>query len=552
MIDGIPEEIGELLLNGTLSQRKYICGEEFAYFVFYYFFDFFAYDPAIFHWDFFEDGNRLIAGTIDETAWIAFRESAKTTIAKMFVVWCICYKHKKYIAWDSYDGSNAESALFDVTVILQTNSRILNDFGRLFRKRKRHKTKDELEDDAPEMKSTKNFVTTNGIKVRALTTQKSARGYLSGKSRPDMFIFDDIENEITKRSFLITEKIIEHVGVIRGGLGPTGSVLYLGNYITEEGVVAHVMDGLKDLAGKCVRNIPVIDKLTKEPAWPAKYTLTNVQALAYNLNRPREHWKISLEKKKADLNMEGKKVFETEMMNDPGQSGDYYFDRERIRQLLEKVRDPIKNVAGWKTWGKFDAKHRYAGGADTATGIGGDSSTDAIIDLSRTPNLLVGMFADNDIAIGSFGYSIKRHGEEFGECFYTVEKNGVGYATLAVLLEVGYTNLYVAEVKNKTSGKMQKEYGWNSTIGAKGDVLDQFKGAVEDGELEILDIDTLTEMYHMTKQHARMVNKTKGMTRHFDRVIAAALAWEGRKWATLSLGANKDLYKAPKRDAYEI
>lgn len=551
MIDGIPEEVADLLVNGTVAQRKFVCGEEFAYFFFYYFADFFMYDLAPFHWEMIEDGRQLATGEIDEVAWIAFRESIKTTLTKILVTWFICYKKKKYIAWDSYDGTNAESALFDVTIFLQTNPRILADFGRLYRKRKRHKTKEELDEDAPEQKSTKNFITTNGVKARALTTQKSARGYVQGKSRPDFFIFDDIENEITKRSFLITGKIIEHIGVIRSGLGPTGAVLYLGNYITEEGVVAYIMDGLKGLPGKVVRNIPVITK-DKKPAWPAKYTLTNAEALAYNINKPREEWKVSLEKKKADLNMDGKKVFETEMMNDPGSSGDYFFDRERIRQLKEKAREPLKNIAGWKTWAKFDAKHRYAGGADTASGTGGDASADAIIDFTRTPNLLVGTFADNQIPPTTFAYEIKRHGEDFGECYYVVEKNGIGYATIGPLVELGYTNLYIGKVKNKTSGKLQDEYGFLASAGSKYEIMSQLKGAVEDGELEILDEEVLDEMYHMTKQHARLVTVVPGMTRHFDRVIAVALAWEGRKWAALSNAANKDVFRAPKREDYQV
>lgn len=550
MIDGISQEIIDILIRGTVAQRKYVCGKEFAYFAFYYFFDFFTYDPAPFHWDFMEDCNKFVSGELDEIAWIAFRESAKTTIAKIYVTWLICYRHKKYIAWDSYDGTNAESALFDITIFLQTNPRILNDFGKLYRKRKHQKTKQEQETDEPTMRRIGNFITENKVRCEAFTTQKSARGRISGKHRPDQFIFDDIENNTTKRSFVLTGKIIEHVAEVRSGLGTTGSVLYLGNYITEEGVVAHIMDGMKGMVGKMVRNVPVI--IDRKPAWPAKYVLTNAEALIANIETPRELWKISLEKKKADLNMDGKRVFETEMMNDPGQSGDYFFDRDRIRELMQKARDPIKTVAGWKTWAKFDAKHRYGGGADTSSGTGGDANSDAIIDFTRTPNLLVGVFADNEIPPTTFAYNVKRHGEEFGECYYVVEKNGIGYATLAVLVELGYTNLYIAEVKNKTSGKLQKEYGWNASSGSKYEIMSQLKGAVEDGELEILDEDVLNEMYHMTKQHVRMLKVEQGMTRHFDRVTACALAWEARKNASLSTVANKDIFRAPRRDAYEV
>ena len=61
-----------------------------------------------------------------------------------------------------------------------------------------------------------------------------------------------------------------------------------------------------------------------------------------------------------------------EMMNDPEVSGEYYFDREKIRELIKKCKPPKKDVAGFKTWAEFNPQHLYAGGADTAEGIGED------------------------------------------------------------------------------------------------------------------------------------------------------------------------------------
>lgn len=548
MEKGLDAELWHNVRHGTTAERLYVCGHEggFPYFCFYYHFDYFVYESPDFHWDFFDDCDKLVKGELRDVLWIAFRESAKTTIAKMFVEWCICFRKKTYIAWDSYDGSNAESALFDIALTLQTNKRILKDFGQLYRKRKKFKSKEEQEEDEPTIKTIGNFITENKVKVERFTTQESARGRISGKNRPDLFVFDDIENTITKESLALTGRIIRHVDEVNSGLQNTGSVLYLGNYISEEGVIAHLRQRLEGKSGKIVRDIKIIERSV--PTWPSKYVMTNKEALQKNVQTPREEHVVSLEQKREDL---GEVVFQTEMMNNPGKSGDYYFDREKVREAMEKARDPIKNSAGFKTWATFDAKHRYGGGADTAEGIGADSCTTAIFDFTQRPAAIVGTYKNNEIPPSTFAHEIVRHALLFGECFFVPEINNTGYATLAELINIPYTNLYRREVKNKTTNKMTQEYGWRTTTGVKHDVFSQFKTAFEDGEFVIWDIDLLTEMYHYTKQAIRLLKKEEGMTRHFDLLQAAVLAWEARRHATLSKDDKKEFYKAPKRPAFE-
>ena len=127
MIDALDEEMWDVVMDGSIAQRKFVCEESFPYFAMYYFADYFTYEAAPYHWYFFDDCEKLVSGELRDALWIAFRESAKTSLAKMFVCWCICYKKKKYIAWDSYDGTNAESALFDIALALQINKKILNN-----------------------------------------------------------------------------------------------------------------------------------------------------------------------------------------------------------------------------------------------------------------------------------------------------------------------------------------------------------------------------------------------------------------------------------------
>lgn len=546
MITRVSPEIAHILSNGSTAQRVYVCEDQFAYFAFYYFHDYFEYDAAYFHWDFFDDCNRLLSENInimyDEAAWIAFRESAKTTIAKILVVWVICYRKRRYIAWDSYDGTNAGGALFDVATILQTNKRLIKDFGRLFRKRKHQKTADEIESDAPEKKSTGLFITTNGVRCEAFSTQKSARGRLTGKHRPDFFIFDDVENEITVLSMRITMKVKAHISAVRSGLGVGASVLYLGNLLTEDGTVSMIMDGLKNRQNKIVRNIPVVKNGVI--AWSAKYVLTRREALEVNIMLPRHRWVVSLEKKKEDLNMDGKNTYEKEMLNDPGASGDYYFDRMKIRLALDKAMDPKKDVAGFKTWGIYEPGHRYGGGGDVAEGIGADSCAAAFFDFSQTPNLLIGAYTSNEIDPGQFGTQLSIMGRQFGEAFLVPELNGPGYATILRLMDAKYWNMYIREVENKTSGQLQKEFGWKALGGTVYEVASQFKAAFESGEILILSRELLTEMYHYTKENLRSSQTGQGMTAHFDLLRAAMLAWKARERATVGKeDKNKKVFK---------
>ena len=559
MIKKLDKDLWNEVVNGTPEERKYICGNDmvgFPYFVFYYFNDYIEYQMADFHWDFFDDALKMAQGELRDVLWIAFRESAKTTIAKFFVIWCICFKKKQYIAWDSYDGTNAEAAMFDIILNLQTNKELIADFGRLYKKKKKQKTKDELEDDAPEMKRGSVFITTNKIKVECFTTQYSPRGRVSGKNRPDLFVFDDIENEITKESLALSAKIIRHVDAVNTGLRNYGTLLYLGNWITEEGVIAHIRSHITGKKGKMVRDIKIVEK--GQPTWPGKYVMTNGEALKKNLQLPKEEHVVSIEQKRVDY---GEKVFQTEMMNDPGKSGDYYFDRNKVREAIIKLealnREQFKTVGEFKIWDVYNPTHRYGAGGDTSAGNGGDSNASVFFDFSTSPNRIVGTYHSNEISPSAFGHGFVKQGQAFGECYLVPEINNTGYATVAKMIELEYWNMYIREVKNKTTQKLQKEWGYWTDDSNKYEIASEFKEAFEAGLIEIPDMAVLQEMYHFTKQDLKGMSKSRKMvmnseglaTRHFDLLKAAFLGWEARHHATVAKD-KKELYKSPKLDPY--
>src|SRR6267154_2399266 len=171
------KEAMKVVVEGTVTQRKYLTSKSFALFFAYYYLDYVKYRFAPFHYDMFQDLMDLMDDKYREVAWIMFRESAKTSIAKGFLTWLICFDRKRYINVDSFDKENAERILFDIVLELQTNEKIKHDFGELFNAKK---NPDEIT-----QKRVNNFITNTGIRVEAHSTQESVRGRLHRHQRPD-------------------------------------------------------------------------------------------------------------------------------------------------------------------------------------------------------------------------------------------------------------------------------------------------------------------------------------------------------------------------------
>lgn len=306
------------VIEGTPQERKYLCEQSFILFAIFYFRDYFKYALAPYHYDMAQDIHDLSDGKIKEVAWIMFRESGKTSFAKLFIIWLIAYSKRKYINVDSFDKENAERILFDVAYEMVNNQRLKADYGTLFSK----------ERSITDIKQNKinNFVTENGIRVEAHSTQESVRGRLHLNQRPDCLLCDDIETNKTKDSQAYTKQVRDHLTEAMSGMAPEGFILYLGNYITEYGNIAWLMERTKTNQDIRVRNIPVL--IDGQPAWSSKYALTDEEA--------QKTGKVSIEAKQRQL---GSLVFSYEMMNKPIDEMMAEFKKDFVQmETMEKVR----------------------------------------------------------------------------------------------------------------------------------------------------------------------------------------------------------------------
>ncbi len=311
------EEAFKVMLEGTKEQRLFLAGESFGLFALYYFSHYFEYSLADFHYEMIDDLERLInTDDIRELAFIMFRESAKTTLSKIFLVWLVAHKRYKYINVDSFDKENSERILFDIAYELSNNQRFLNDYGILYSRKK----------GIDEVKQTKinNFVTENGVRVEAHSTQESVRGRLHLNQRPDFLLLDDFETNKTKDSQAYTKQVRDHISEAMGGMAPNGRILYLGNYITELGNVQFLMDRAKTDKRIKIHNVPIMDS-QETPLWGAKYARSDEEA--------KKMGKVSIEDKERQL---GSYVFSYEMMNKPIDDKLAEFKKEYISYITEE------------------------------------------------------------------------------------------------------------------------------------------------------------------------------------------------------------------------
>lgn len=351
-----PKDFHEILrqIADDPAARRYACQKSDALFSLYYFPHYHFFEMPGFHRDMYRDlGFQDITGVL----WEMYRESAKTSIAKIGLVKKICYAEKHFIPWVSYDQKKAAANLYDVALALQMNKRILEDFGQLF-----YESDMEIDEDRKKFskkKSVSEFITVNKIKVKAYSTGTSIRGEVYDNYRPDWIILDDIENIKTVVSEAMTNEVIAFIDEMLSGAASDANYLILANCLSFSGSIAYLKNKIKDEKDWVLRNVKVVDD-NDNLTWPAKYVKTDKEAEIVNLGiLDKKQQKVSLEKKQRLL---GYTTYNREMLNTP------LTDEEREIKLSwlqyeftdDEIKDRTRNryvtidVADSKARGKND------------------------------------------------------------------------------------------------------------------------------------------------------------------------------------------------------
>lgn len=120
-------------------------------------------------------------------AFAAPRANAKTTyVAQLFPLWCVCFGFKRFIVEISDAVELVEGNLEAIKAELEENANLAFDFPQAC--------------GISNIWKVGEFVTRNGVKLKAFGSGKRLRGVKFGAYRPDLAILDDLENDTNVRS----------------------------------------------------------------------------------------------------------------------------------------------------------------------------------------------------------------------------------------------------------------------------------------------------------------------------------------------------------------
>lgn len=167
---------------------------------------------------------------------VAFRASRKTTIARGFVVWCICYKKHPSIVRQSFEQTLSAESVREIAKMLCKDS-IVRDYGLLF--------PFETKRDDLAKKSLSNFETTNGVKVASKALWQTLRGANTydireeRSARPTLLVLDDIDvADSVSNVDVINRNEHKILSETIGALDPLNrKIIFLWNVIAEDGIV---------------------------------------------------------------------------------------------------------------------------------------------------------------------------------------------------------------------------------------------------------------------------------------------------------------------------
>lgn len=451
-----------------------------------------VYPDAPFHDDIDRRNWRVYAGLKPRFINIVFRGGAKTTRTKLFLSFVIANdeeRRRRYIKVLTHDIKNARQIVTDVFNTF-VDRQIYYYYPEIFEKteEKRSETMSE-------------FDTATGIKVLAGTVGTAQRGQLQEKARPDLIWFDDFETRKTLRSAIVLQDIWNNMEEARTGLSKDGGAIYTCNYLSERGNVHRLVERYPD----DVLIVPIVRD--GAPTWEI-YTEGDIKRI----------------KAEAD-------DFAGEYLCSPALGHDVFIDRAALER--QPQREPIKLYADFKVFYPFDASHRYGSGHDVAGGVGLDSSTSVFIDFTQIPNRVVGTFKSNTVAPDVFAHEIERQARIFGHPIVAPENKSFGEGTIAVLKTI-YDNIFFTKEDETLASRppRSRHYGWNTNSATKPEMLFALKKAIEDGHLELSDPDLIVEAEKYTRDDLMDTEPDPRLTtRHFDLLIACAIAWAMRNHA---------------------
>ncbi len=380
------------------DMRIQLAAVDFEFFCRYYLFEHFSLPPAKFQEVLMADAEELMQRDSETYLMdIVFRGGAKTTIyALALPLYCILFERRHFIVILSDTEAQAKDKCLDIKTQLESNLRIIDDFGSLQGRRWA-----DLE-----------FETSNNCKIIGAGSGVNIRGRRYKQYRPDLVVLDDIENRDEVRSPTQRDALERWLirDVFKAG-GIDTKFIMIGTYLSYDCVLRQVND-LPIFWRR--RNFPVIPKIDghfafakREDLWEQwreiRTNLADPEREGNSLEFFEQHKEEMLEGAVSawperfpyyDLQIKrlaGTAAFNTEMLNEPNDPSTQFFHFSTYRKIWE---DGELWLVPWDSdQGKPSGRPRvrlsdcilYAA-TDPSMGESTTSAFSAIIIIARAPS----------------------------------------------------------------------------------------------------------------------------------------------------------------------
>ncbi len=265
----------------------------------YYLPHYFTAEAAPFHRELSE-----LVETQERFIGAAPREHAKSTIVSFATpIRLVCYErtHLTVILRESEPVAAQTTA--DIREELESNERILEDFGVLYNKRKWAEGE---------------FVTSTGIKIFARGRDQSMRGLKYKQFRPDLIVADDLEDDDMVDSKQQRDKLERKLlRSVLNTLGPGGRFFMIGTVLHHDAVLVRLLKRTDVFATRIWKAIQDNGK----PLWPARWPMSRLEAKRQEIKD---------------------RAFQSEFMNNAANEEDQIFARENGKRFKDADVDDLK------------------------------------------------------------------------------------------------------------------------------------------------------------------------------------------------------------------
>lgn len=505
--------IEELMQNR--DTRIQLCKHSLYLFGLYYFSHYFTHISPEFHRELCKDIQSL--DTLEPRYLVAcwFRDSSKTSWAKIDFTKKICYKQREYMLYWSKDKKISQDALLDISLNLQTNQRIIDDFWQLF-----------YDTEKTEKKSKKtwvnDFLTTTWIRCRAVTTGQSPRWLVFDWTRPDHAVYDDVENNITKKSRAMTREVIEHFDELFSALAIHWTMIVCCNKISDTWSIAWLYDKFENNPKWKIFEKAVVEKW--EITWKSRFVHTDIEAEEINKTKKDPKSRVaSLESIKRLMNKDWRNLYEQEYLNVPLVDWERFFYIEKVDEAIVTAKEfKFKRDWNWKIWEEYDPLCDYRIGWDVSEGYWLDSSVIEVWNITTWEQ--AAEFESNEIPPWLLADEFIASSKNYWNCSITPERNSIGNAVITSIQEKWHWNLLTRQkVINKKAWWKENRYGWYTTATSKSKMLFDMQRDFNDWSLIIKSLPALREMRWFANWDLKVVSFDEEVSNHFDRVMGIAI-----------------------------